>query len=131
MSFGQVSGPPAAAKQVEYLASLLEERDYGTFREARHRLGLTQRQANGKFTAGEAADLIELLLAESPDDEPADAPVAGATSTAAPAVAAAPPADRAAARLQRQHEEVVAAVSDVLLAEELERRGWCCIAPTP
>ena len=121
MAFGQASGPPASSKQVDYLASLLEERDYGTFREARHKLGLTQRQANGRFSVGEVSELIERLLEDDPDaDAPSDRPV----------VASSIAADRAEAKLQRQREEAIAGVPAEMLAHELERRGWCCIAPT-
>ncbi|MFN8052176.1 MAG: hypothetical protein U0Q22_12100 [Acidimicrobiales bacterium] len=121
MAFGQSSGPPASAKQVEYLASLLEEHDYGTFREARHKLGLTQRQANGRFSVGEASELIERLLDGDPEatDEHSRAEVAASIT-----------ADRAEQRLTRQREELIAGVPADMLAHELERRGWCCIAPT-
>ena len=63
MSFGSSSGPPASAKQLEYLDALIAKAGYASFREARHPLGLTQRQASGKFSTGEAAALIETLLA--------------------------------------------------------------------
>ena len=111
MAFGQASGPPAPSRQIEYLATLLEERSYGTFREARHRLGLTQRQAGGKFTIGEASELIDRLLEVEP-----------------PVLSGA--AERAEKRLQHQREELIASVPAEMLAHELERRGWCCIAPT-
>ena len=62
MAFGQASGPPASAKQIAYLASLLKDAGYETFREARHPFGLTQRQAGGKFTTSEASHLIDRLL---------------------------------------------------------------------
>ena len=63
MSFGQSSGPPASDKQLQYLETLMAKAGYASFREARHPLGLTQRQAGGKFSTGEAAALIETLLA--------------------------------------------------------------------
>lgn len=62
MSFGQSGGPTASAKQLQYLESLLAKAGYASFREARHPLGLTQRQAGGKFTTKEASDLIDQLL---------------------------------------------------------------------
>ena len=67
MAFGQTSGPPASHRQIETLEGLLELADFGSFREARHRLGLTQRQANGKFTSAEASELIERLTDEFGD----------------------------------------------------------------
>ena len=63
MAFGQASGPPATNKQVDELVSLVEAAGLGTLREARYRLDLTQRQAGGKFTRDEAADLIDRLTA--------------------------------------------------------------------
>jgi len=120
MAFGQASGPPATKREIEELELLLEQHDYGTFREARHKLGLTQRQAGGKFTRGEVSELIE-RLAEAVPDAAADAPAVEHTIVA----------DRAERKLQAQREELVAAMPAQLLAAELERRGWCCIAPTP
>ena len=63
MAFGQAAGPPANARQIEELASMLSENGYDSFREARHPFGLNQRQANGKFTIDEAAGLIQRLEA--------------------------------------------------------------------
>ena len=65
MAFGQASGPPAAVQQLNRLAELLAERGFDSFKEARHPFGLTQRQAAGKFSGGEASELIERLEAES------------------------------------------------------------------
>ncbi|MFN7151734.1 MAG: hypothetical protein ACK4V6_19925, partial [Microthrixaceae bacterium] len=63
MAFGQVAGPPAGARQLEQLGALLADAGYASFKEARHPFGLTQRQAAGKFTVGEADELIERLEA--------------------------------------------------------------------
>ena len=49
MAFGQQSGPPATAKQVQELLSLLHEAGHADFRDARGPMGFTQRQAGGKF----------------------------------------------------------------------------------
>ncbi len=65
MSLGQSNGPSASAKQLEYLEALLGKAGYASFREARHPLGLTQRQAGGKFSTFEASALIEQLLSSS------------------------------------------------------------------
>lgn len=115
MAFGQVSGPPASAKVLDQLSTLLEETGHGTFREARHRLGLTQRQAGGKFTVAEATALIEQLqegeTAENAEERQSMADL------------------RAEARAVRQREEAVLGLPAELLATELERRGWTCIPP--
>jgi hypothetical protein len=91
MAFGQQSGPPATAKQVQELLALLHEAGHTDFRDARGPLGFTQRQAAGKFTRDEADALIEQLQAAGA----ADAPVAD------PALRAIPDA-QLAAELQRR-----------------------------
>lgn len=122
MAFGQAAGPPAAAKQVEQLAGLLEERGFASFKEARHPFGLNQRQAAGKFTTGEVAELITRL--ESEADERATSPDAVAGPVAGVA------ADDGAARRRRAREEEVAAkIHAEVLATELVNRGWCVIPP--
>ena len=57
----QQSGPPASAKDVKELLSLLGDLGHSDFRDKRGPMGLTQRQAAGKFTRYEAAALIERL----------------------------------------------------------------------
>ena len=74
MAFGQQSGPPASHKQLQYLEALLRKAGHDGFRDARGPLGLTQRQAGGKFTKDEASTLIDQLLAEDPEVE---APIGG------------------------------------------------------
>jgi hypothetical protein len=154
MAFGQASGPPASAKQLAYLASLLKDAGYETFREARHPFGLTQRQASGKFTTREASHLIDRLLGnvEEPDPDAIDAdqemqlelgdgpdPFASGTigSGAGPAgskdarkaAAAAARAAKAEARLAAQRESLIASIPADDLVAELERRGWRCTPP--
>lgn len=75
MSFAQQAGPPASDKQLQYLLALVQKSGYTDFREARHPLSLTQRQARGRFTRREASELIEQLLggdtaAGNPDPAP-------------------------------------------------------------
>ena len=65
MSFGQPSGPPATARQLRDLTALVESAGHTGFRDARGPLGLTQRQAGGRFTRDEAEDLIARLEAEA------------------------------------------------------------------
>ena len=90
MAFGQASGPPAAVQQLNRLAELLAERGFDSFKEARHPFGLTQRQAGGKFSSGEASELIERLEAESvvsAEPLPSTTSRASSKKPAAPAVA--------------------------------------------
>ena len=121
MAFGQQSGPPASAKQVSEIESLLERAGFTSLREARHIYGLTQRQAGGRFTRTEADELIARLLAgegELDSDE------------AAAAVDAIVIAEqRAARRGAAKQDELLAAVPDDALADELVRRGWVCMPP--
>lgn len=116
MAFGQASGPPASAKEIERLAVLFGEAGFASFREARYPFGLTQRQASGKFTRDEVTALIERLEAETADSSVED------RQDAAVAVAV--------ERLRQEQAELVAGLPGTLLAEELERRGWACIPPS-
>lgn len=117
MAFGQQSGPPASEKQVAYLLALVKKAGHDGFRDARGPLGLTQRQAGGKFTRREASALIDRLLAEAdgrdPDDP--DAPSGAELS--------------AAERLDLERESLLRGMPAGLLAGELERRGWTCTRP--
>lgn len=113
MSFGKQSGPPASSKQISYLLSLVQKDGYTDFREARHPLGLTQRQAGGKFTIGEASELIDRLVnGESAEPEPLDLS------------ALTPPRD------VDDRAELLRGMPAEVLVAELERRGWT-VSPTP
>jgi hypothetical protein len=106
MAFGQQSGPPATHKQLQYLEALVRQAGHDGFRDARHPLGLTQRQAGGKFTRDEASALIDQLLA---------AQTGSAAESSEPAQAdGAPP---------------LADVPADLLAAELRARGWKVAEP--
>jgi hypothetical protein len=112
MAFGQASGPAASGRQVSELLDLLQRAGHSDFRDARGPMGFTQRQASGKFTAQEAAELIEQLQEdehrrELGDDGPAPEPT----------VAVSPP-DPALRRFPDQQ-----------LAAELQRRGWIVVEP--
>jgi hypothetical protein len=114
MAFGQQSGPPATARQVQQLTALVHAAGHVDFRDARGPLGLTQRQAAGKFTRDEADALIAQLEAEA---EAAD----GDTPPNNP-----PP------KIDRREAERLAALRkmpDDLLAGELQRRGWVVLEP--
>jgi polyhydroxyalkanoate synthesis regulator phasin len=121
MAFGQQSGPPASTKQVAEIESLLERAGFSSLREARHIYGLTQRQAGGKFTTGEANELIARLLAGEGelDSEQAAAAVDAIVVSE----------QRAAKRGAAKQDELLAAVPDDALADELVRRGWVCMPP--
>lgn len=112
MAFGQQSGPPASRRQVEELVALVTAAGYDDLRQARHPLGLTQRQAAGRFTRDEADELIARLQ----DD--GDGP--GAPAPEPPSAA-----DRARAR----HEQAARGLPSEVLAGELQRRGWAVIEP--
>ena len=121
MSFGQ-SGPPASTKQVQYLQSLLKKAGYDSFREARHPLGLTQRQSSGKFTKNEASTLIDQLVNGGSADG-ADGQLDGQMALTGEEISAAD-------RLEAERIEIIRGMPAGLLAAELERRGWSCESPS-
>lgn len=116
MAFGQQTGIPATHRQVEELLALVEAAGHEGFKGARHPLGLTQRQAAGKFTRDEAQGLIDRLMAGGVD---------GAGEIAEPAEERITPTDRKRASLADQ----LRRVPDDLLAAELQRRGYAVIQP--
>ena len=118
MAFGQQSGPPASHKQLQYLKALVRKAGHDGFRDARGPLGLTQRQAGGKFTKDEASTLIDQLLAADPD---VDAPIGRSQPTMEQA--------SATDRLEGERVQALKGMPASLLAEELERRGWVVEAP--
>jgi hypothetical protein len=120
MAFGQQSGPPATHKQIQYLESLLEKAGHSSFRDARGPLGLTQRQASGKFTRDEASTLIDQLLQADPEAEP----VIGGRS-AEPTMEQ----HRAEQQLESQRAQALRGMPADLLADELRRRGWSVVEP--
>jgi hypothetical protein len=133
MAFGQPSGPPATARQLRELTALVEGAGHTGFRDARGPLGLSQRQAGGRFTHDEAAALITLLEAEAEER--------AATSSATPAVDDGPPrpgqgpapgrtARRPAAARSESLAKQLERVPEELLVDELRRRGWALIPPS-
>jgi hypothetical protein len=108
MAFGQQSGPPASAKQVRELLALLKDAGHSDFRDARGPMGLTQRQAAGKFTRDEAAAFIARLQGNELD---------GSALAAVPAV-----------RLSAQ-QQLMRHLPSERLAAELRRRGWTVTEP--
>jgi hypothetical protein len=109
MAFGQQAGPPASVRDVKELLRLLQDLGHSDFRDARGPMGLTQRQAGGRFTRDEVAALVERLQEAKADG----------TATADVGPAAAAPRD----------ENVLRSMSAARLAGELERRGWTVTAP--
>jgi hypothetical protein len=112
VAFGQQSGPPATARQVQELLGLLNEAGHTDFRDARGPMGFTQRQAGGKFTRDEADAFIEQLQQEAE---------AGGTGAEGPAA-------QPSVRLSSA-EQAIRRMPDELLAAELQRRGWIVAEP--
>lgn len=115
MAFGQPSGPPATARQVRHLLTLVVAAGHADFRDARGPLGLTQRQAGGRFTHDEAESLIAQLEGEVGDSEDPGAPKARSSLSA-----------------ERREAECLAMVRELpseLLAAELQRRDWIVMEP--
>lgn len=113
MAFGQQSGPPASPKQIAYLKSLLQAAGHDDFRTARHEFGLTQRQAGGKFTTGEASALIDRLTGVEPT-EPQAAPDL---------------TEPQRRNLDDSRRALLQGIPAELLADELTRRGWIAMPP--
>ncbi len=121
MSFGQQSGPPASPKQIALLQSLLNN-DGFDFATARHRYGLTQRQARGNFSGPEAAELIERLTRESEQADGGDSDAQVRFDD--------PRAVKAQQRIDVQRDALLRGIPAEVLADELQRRGWAVIPPT-
>jgi hypothetical protein len=117
MACGQASGPPASRKQLQYLESLLGKAGHTSFRDARGPLGLTQRQAGGKFTRDEASLLIDQLLQADPLHE---APIGAGPSMETRS---------ASDRLEGERVQALRGMPADLLADELRRRGWSVTEP--
>jgi hypothetical protein len=109
MAFGQSSGPPASGRQVQELLALLQDAGHTDFRDARGPLGLTQRQAAGKFTTDEATAFIDQLQE---------------AQHASDGLVAAVPAERLSTA-----DQALRRIPDAKLAAELQRRGWIVVEP--
>lgn len=125
MAFGN-SAPPASQKQVQYLLSLVQKAGHEGFRDARYPLGLTQRQASGKFSKAEASALIDRLLA---DPTGGSGEGHGEGDGDGPSLFATGAQISAAERLENERAEVLRGMPAGLLAAELERRGWQVTPP--
>lgn len=126
MSLG-ASGPPATPKQVQYLAALLEKAGYPTWRDARRPLGLTQRQAGGKFTRREASDLIDRLLAAADGSDAGSGDSPGDGSGTGRDADAGPTPDEI--HLANARQDLARGLPADVLADELRRRGWTVTPP--
>jgi len=148
MAFGQPSGPPASARQVRELSALVEAAGHTGFKDARGPLGLNQRQAAGRFTQDEAAELIARLEADAEDGGPDGAGDAGPAAAVDPAPAgtarpvrsaasdpgrgtppATPPGTPPAASRRQSLARQLERVPEDLLVDELRRRGWTVTSP--
>jgi hypothetical protein len=137
MAFGQPTGPPATARQLRELTELITGAGHTGFKDARGPLGLNQRQAGGRFTQDEAAELIARLEVEADgrsapdgDVEPPSVRPVTRTQTAPVRSAAAPPSDGPPAASRRQSlARQLERVPEDLLVDELRRRGWTVTAP--
>jgi hypothetical protein len=108
MAFGQQQGPPATARQVQEILTLLQEAGHSDFRDARGPMGFTQRQAGGKFTRSEADALLERLQnAEADGEQPAEVPI----------------------WRKSVQEDLLGQIPAERLAVELRRRGWTVVEP--
>jgi hypothetical protein len=93
--------------------ALVQKAGHADFKEARIPLGLTQRQAGGKFTSKEASALIDVLITN--DGEAGDGPTGAQLS--------------AAQRLEAERATLLAGMPATLMADELARRGWTVTPP--
>lgn len=114
MAFGQSTGPAATRRQLDQLLDLVRDAGHADFRDARGPLGLTQRQAAGKFTRDEAEAFIAQLEAAAHSGATVDVTV-GADEVPPPKLSA------SAKALQ--------ATPVAELAAELQRRGWIVVEP--
>ena len=126
MAFGQASGPPASARQVRELLELLQRAGHADFRDARGPMGFTQRQAAGKFTAQEAAELIERL---QEDEHRRETGEVGSGPHAAPVPSSPAPVRRQSSPRAPAADPALRGFSDDRLAAELQRRGWIVVEP--
>lgn len=143
MAFGQQSGPPATHRQLQELLDLVVAAGHLDLKDARGPLGLSQRQAAGKFTRDEADELIERLQAAAEvagsvrdaggpaaDAAPEEAPTrAKAKATPRPKPAAGGAVAAARARREAEAARQLRDAPDHLLAAELQRRGWVVMEP--
>lgn len=106
---------------MKQLTELVVAAGHTDFRDARGPLGLTQRQAGGRFTRDEADDLIARLEDEAEvedDGSPVAPPDPGLAASAA-----------RFDRREAQRRQALASMPAEALAAELQRRGWVVLEP--
>lgn len=109
MAFGQQQGPPASARQVQEILTLLQEAGHRDFRDARGPMGFTQRQAAGKFTRTEADALLEQLRDQEPAaDKSIEVPI----------------------WRRSVQDKLLGQIPAERLAVELRLRGWTVVEPS-
>ncbi len=121
MAFGQQSGSPASAKQVQRLLELLHEAGHSDFRDARGPMGFSQRQAGGKFSRDEAEAFIEQLEQESHETSTAPAEDKPVTHLA--------PQSAGKSGSLTATQQAIRKFTNEQLAAELQRRGWVVLEP--
>ena len=114
MAFGQSAGPQATGRQLAHLLELVVAAGHADFRDARGPLGLTQRQAAGKFSRDEADVLINEL--EQQAEQVPDGAAGRVVPTGGPT-------------RRRGIDKLLEGVTTGTLAAELQRRGWIVIEP--
>lgn len=128
MAFGQSAGPTASHSQVAELLQLLQNAGHADFKDARGPMGFNQRQAAGRFTADEAAELIDQLQeAEYQAEQQAAASPTAPEKEPEPPTSAPPSGmtDEERAEMER----AVRAASTKSLVLEVRRRGWTVTKP--
>ncbi|MDG1366822.1 MAG: hypothetical protein P8I99_08280 [Acidimicrobiales bacterium] len=131
MAFGQSAGPAASHRQVAELLGLLQNAGHADFKDARGPLGFNQRQAAGRFTADEAAELIDQLqevehqAAQHADTTVPAEPTSEAQTNVQAEAARSGMSDEARAEMER----AVRTASTKSLVLEVRRRGWTVTKP--
>ncbi len=125
MAFGQSAGPAATGRQVKELLELLGNLGHADFRDARGPMGFNQRQAGGRFTADEAAELIGQLQAAEHAAEQGE-PVASAIEEPEPEPE--PEPEKPVSELT-DHEKAIRTAPTKWLVLEVRRRGWTVTKP--
>jgi hypothetical protein len=141
MALKKSDGPPASAKQLQYLVKLLQQEGFTGFRDARRAYSLTQRQASGRFTVGDASALIDRLVSKSPGENRASS-TSNPTDVSGPGDHAERPVDARTMQvfgrrrattdpdeLTGPFADLIRGVPATVLAEELQRRGWAVEPP--
>ncbi len=124
MAFGQQAGPPATARQVEELKSLVLAAGHTDFRDARGPLNLNQRQAAGRFTRDEAETLIAQLEADTAEKHETVSTKHPTKIVPSPSRSKAPAVGRVTPQTTN-----LGRVASGQLAAELQRRGWIVVEP--